>query len=213
MGTVNKWSSVQVAVQSAIASGKTISAISKASEGVVSCTANGYSDGDYVLISALGMWQVDGLVVRVKSAVTDSFTMEGVDTTNFDDFVSGDAEKITFGTSLSTITGVTGSGGDFNFIDITTIHDNVKRQIPGVANAMSYSMESLWDTSDTALIALKVASDSQAQRAFKFTFSSGQIMVFNGYVGTPLIPGGNTQDKVTTKIDITAFGRPTYYAS
>jgi hypothetical protein len=213
MGTVNKWSAVQVAMQSAIDGAKTISDISKASEGAVSCTGNGYSNGDYVLIKALGMWQVNGIVARVKSAATDSFVLEGIDTTDFDTFTSGTAEKLTFGTSLSTVTGVTGSGGDFNFIDTTTIHNNTKTQIPGVANAMAFSFENLWDVSDAALVAMKTASDSQAERAFMFTFATGQRMVFNGYVGASLIPGGSTQDKVTTKVDITAFGRPVYYAS
>ena len=75
-------------------------------------------------------------------------------------------------------------------------------------------MEHLWDVTDTALIAMKNASDQQAQRAFRFQFGSGgPIMVFTGYVGYVGAPGGAAQDKVTSQSTITAFGSPTYYSA
>ena len=75
-------------------------------------------------------------------------------------------------------------------------------------------MDHLWDVTDAGLKAMKVASDAQAMRAFKFTFGTGgQVMVFLGYVGANLLPGGQAQDKVTTPSAITMFGSPTYYAS
>jgi len=82
-----------------------------------------------------------------------------------------------------------------------------------LASPISYSFENIWDVSDAGLVALKSASDTKAQRAFKFTFADGQIMVFNGYVGATLLPGGNAQDLVTTSVVITMFGAPTYYSS
>jgi hypothetical protein len=210
---VNKWSGVAVAMQSAIAAIKTITAITLANPGVVTSASHGYSNGDFVVLDVLGMSQVDGRVFRVASVATDTFALEGENTTAFDAFTSGTAQKLTFGTTINTFTGVSGSGGDFSFIDTTTIHDLVKSQIPGIANPLSFSFDSIWDVADTGLIAMKSASDSQAQRAFKFTFSSGQKIVFMGYVGASLIPGGTAMDKVTTKAEITAFGSPTYYST
>lgn len=210
---VSKWSNVAVAVQSAIAATKTISAITKASEGVVSCTGNGYSNGDYVLLTIQGMYQLDGVVARVKSAATDAFTLEGIDTTLFDTFTSGTAQKLTMGTSLTTATSINASGGDFDFIDITTIHDNVKKQIPGLPSPGTFTMELHWDVADAGLIALKAASDNQAQRAVLFTFANGQKVVFNGYIGASALPTGGAQDVVKTNVVITMFGKPQVYAS
>jgi Phage tail tube protein, TTP/Ubiquitin-activating enzyme E1 FCCH domain len=210
---VNKWSGVGVAMQSAIAAAKTITGITQASPGVVTATGHGYTDGDYVLLVVTGMNQVNGRVFRIDNSDTNTFELEGENTTDYDTFAAGSAYKLTLGTTISTLTGVSGSGGDFNFIDTTTIHDHVKTQIPGIANPLTFGFDSIWDVADTGLIALNVASKTQAQTAFKFTFSTGQIIVFMGYVGASLIPGGSAQDKVTTKVDITAFGVPTYYAS
>jgi hypothetical protein len=212
--TVRKWANVAVAMQSAIAAAKTITAITEASPGVASSTAHGYSNGDYVYLSIQGMYQLDGKVVRVSSVVTDAFTLEGIDTTDYETFVSGYAYKLTFGTTLSSMATISASGGDFDFIDTSTIHANVKTQIPGSANPLTYSFDNLWDMADTAQLAMKAASDAQAIRAFKFTFGSGgPIMAFAGYVGYAGAPTGQAQDKVTSPAVITCFGTPTYYSA
>lgn len=214
MATARKWSNIQIAMQSALAAAKTITGITKASTGVVTSAAHGYSNGDYVFLSIQGMHQLNDRVARVASVATDTFQLEGIDTTLFDTFTSGTAEKITFGTSISTATSVSSSGGGFDMIDITTIHDNSKKEMPGLPAASTFSFDNIWDVADAGLLAMKTASDAQAKRAFKFTFGSGgQIMVFSGYVGATLLPAGNAQDKVTTSTTITMQGSPSYYAS
>ena len=213
MATARKWSNVAVAMQSALASAITITAISKAAEGVVTAT-NSFSGGEYVVLSVQGMHQLDDRVARVKSPTGSNFVLEGIDTTMFDTFASGSCQAITFGTSITTATSISASGGDFDFIDTTTIHANTKTQIPGLPNAATYSFDNIWDVSDAGLLAIKAASDGQAKRAFKFTFGTGgQIMVFYGYCGGNLLAGGSAQGLVTTGTVITMNGSPSYYAS
>lgn len=219
MTTVAKWSNVSVQIQSALGTAKTISAITKANPAAVTSAAHGFTGGqnNYVLISAVGMYQVDSRVFKIDSNGSpddvNSFALSGEDSTLYDTFTSGSAQLITFGTTMQTATGLTASGGDFAFINTTTIHDNISKQIPGLPTPATYTFESLWDPSDTALIALKAASDVQALRAVKFTFSGGQKVLFNGYVGCTMLPTGAAQDKVVTQVVITMFGKPTIYAS
>lgn len=214
MATVTKWSNVAVAMQSALAAATTITGITKASPGVVTSVAHGYSDGDFLYLAIQGMHQLDERVVRVDNKTNDTYELEGIDTSLFDTFSSGTAEKITFGTSITTAASISSGGGGFDFIDTTTIHANVKTQTPGLPAAMSYTMDHIWDSADAGQIAMKVASDAQARRAFKFTFGTGgKIMVFAGYVGFDGIPGGSAQDKVMTQAVVTSNGRPSYYAS
>lgn len=220
MATVTKWSNVAVAMQSALGVAKTITAISKAAPGVVTATHD-FANGDYVVLNVSGMYQLNGQVYRVVAvSTTVSFQLEaisggtGIDTTTFDTFSSGTAQKITFGTSITTATSMSASGGDFDFIDTTTIHTNQKTQIPGAANPLSYSFDNIWDISDAGQTAMKIASDAQAQRAFKFTFGTGgKIMVFTGYVGFTGAPTGSAQDKVVSPATVTAFGAPNYYSA
>lgn len=213
MANATKWSNIAIAIQSAIAAAKTITGITKASPGVATSTAHGYTTGDFVSLTIAGMSQLDGMVARIIVLTADTFSIEGVDTTLFDTFSSGTAQKITFGTTLSTAVSITASGGDFDFIDVTTIHDNVKKQIPGIANPANFSFENIWDVSDAGLIALKAASDASVQRAVRFTFANSQKLVFSGYVGATLLPTGGAQDVVKTSAVITMFGKPNVYAS
>jgi hypothetical protein len=214
MGTVTKWSNVAVAMQSALAAADTITGITKANPGVATSVAHGLVNGDYVFLLVAGMHQLNERVARVANKTNDTFELEGIDTTLFDTFSSGTAELITFGTSITTAASISSGGGGFDFVDTTTIHANAKSQTPGLPAAMSYTMEHIWDSADAGQIAMKVASDAQARRAFKFTFGTGgKIMVFAGYVGFDGTPGGSAQDKVMTSAVITSNGRPTYYAS
>lgn len=216
MSTARKWSNVAIAMQSALATAVTITGITKANPGVVTYTGTDPSNGDYVFLSVQGMHQLNDRVVRVANvnAGGNTFELQGVDTTLFDAFSSGTAEVITFGTSVTTATSISGSGGGFDFIDTTTIHSNAKSQVPGLPNSATFTMDHIWDVSDSGQAAMKTASDAQAKRAFKFTFGTGgQIMVFAGYVGFDGRPSGSAQQLVTTQAAITMNGTPTYYSS
>jgi Phage tail tube protein, TTP len=214
MATVRKWANVAVAMQSTLATADTLTAITKANPGVGSAAAHGFVNSDYIVLSVQGMHQLNGKVVRVANVTAGTFELEGVDTTLYETFSSGTAQVITFGTSITTATTMAAAGGDFDFIDTTTIHVNTKTQIPGLANPQTYTFDNLWDIADAGQIAMKAASDQQAQRAFRFTFGTGgPIMVFTGYVGFTAAPTGNAQDKVTSPAVITAFGTPTYYTA
>lgn len=211
---VRKWANVAVAMQSVLAATKTITAITKAAPPVVTSTTHGYANGNYVLLSIQGMSQLDNKVVRVANQAANTFECEGIDSTAFDTFSTGTAALITFGTTITSATSMAASGGDFDFIDTTTIHSNVKSQIPGLANPLNYTFDNLWDITDAAQIAMKLATDTQSQRCFRFTFGTGgPIMLFSGYVGYTGAPTGNAQDKVTASAVITAFGTPTYYSA
>lgn len=204
------WKNVGVSMQSAIGSALTISGITKANPGVVTSTAHGLSDGDIVYIECQGMHQLNERVARVAGKTTDSFQLEGIDTTLFDTFVSGTVQKVTLGTTISTARSVNSSGGDFSMIDKTTIHENARSEMPGLPNAINYSMEHIWDPSDAGLKAMKAASDLQQRRVFRFTIGDA-IVLFAGYVGCTLLPGGQAQDLVKTSSVFTLDGTPTYY--
>jgi len=214
MTTATVWKNVAIAMQSAIAADKTITGITKANPAVITSASHGYSNGDYVFLSITGMHQLNDRVVRVAGVTTDTFQVEGVDSTDFDTFSAGTAAKITFGTSITSATSISNSGGNFDMIDTTTVHAAQKSEIPGLPNGQSYTFDNIWDPADAGQIAMKTASDSQAKRAFKFTFGTGgKIMAFAGYVGFSGAPGGSAQQLVTTQAVITSQGQPTYYAS
>ncbi len=207
------WSNVAMAMQSALGSSKTITAITKANPAVCTSTSHGLANGDVVILAVQGMYELDTRTVRVANVAANTFELEGVDSTSYTTFSSGTAQAITFGTSFSTVTDLSVSGGDFEQIDITTIHDNVKKTIPGMASAIEVSGNMNWDPADAGQIALKSASDSKVLRGFRITFSDGSKWYFTGYPGYAGTPTGSAQQKVTSPFKISSYGKPSFYAT
>lgn len=209
------WSNVGIAVQSALASAVTISAVTKANPAVMTYSGTDPSNADYVVITATGMSEIDGRIFRLANVngTANTAELEGLDSTAFGTFATGSFQVITFGTSLSVATGVSVSGGDFQMIDVTTIHDVVQKQIPGNASPTVFSLDCQWQPDDAGLIALKSASDAKALRAVRITFANGYKYLCTGHVGCTLSPTGSAQQVVTTPVVITAYGRPTTYGT
>lgn len=219
MANAKKWSNVAVAMESARAAAQTITGITKAAPGVVTTSGTLPTNGAYVLLEVEGMVQLNGAVYRVTGATGSTFKLVDVDgteldTTAFDTFASGTFAVVTLGTSITTATTVSPSGGDFEQIDITTIHDTQRKTIPGLPSAMSYAMDHIWDVGNAGLQALNEAYKANAKKVIMFTFGTGgPKMVFEGNVGAHLAPGGQSQGLVTTNTVFTLSGFPTYYAS
>lgn len=209
------WSGVAIAVQSALATALTITGITKANPAVVTYTGTDPTEDGWVLLKVQGMHQLDYRIVRANNVNSGSntFECEGVDSSSYDTFSSGTAEEITFGTTLSIASGLQVSGGDFQMIDVTTIHDAINKQIPGNANPINIQMDCTWDPADAGLIALKSASDSKAIKAIKITFSDATKALFAGYIGATGFPTGAAQQKVSTPVTITVYGRTTQYST
>lgn len=220
MANKRKWSNVAVALESARATAQVITSITKAAPGVVTTSGTLPANGNYVIFTVVGMTQLNGAVFRVTGASGTTFKLEDVatgselDTSAYDAFSSGTFAVVTLGTSITTATTISPSGGDFDQIDTTTVHDSQRTTIPGLPSAMSYSMEHIWDPADAGLKALNAAYKANAQKVVMFTFGTGgPKMLFAGYVGATLMPGGQSQGLVTTSTVFTIDGFPTYYAA
>lgn len=207
------WSNVGVDVQTAVAAAKTITDITKANPAVATSVAHGYANGDYLVLSIQGMFQLDKIVARVAAVTADTYQLEGIDSTNFQTFVSGTSTKITFGASMTNVVDVNASGGEPEFADITTIHQNIRTRVPVVTSPLNFSFTGLFDPTDAAMQELGRATRSITQRAILFRFANGTKMVFSAFVSASGVPTGSAQQAVQTPISLESQGLPTVYAT
>lgn len=210
---VNVWSKVGVDVQSALAAPVTITAITKASPAVATGAAHGYTVGDLLLLKVSGMRQLNYRVVRVSAADVNTFTLEGVDSTNFDTFESGTAEEITFGASCSTLQDVNASGGEAAPILISTVHEDQDYEIPGNRSPIVMSFGSLWVPDDAALLALNAFDEIKTPCAIQIRFATGAKVYFAAFPSVSLAPTGSSGNAVQTPVALRLRGRLTAYAS
>lgn len=220
MATVSKISGLIVAMQSAIAAIKTITGITLAAPGVVTSASHGYSNGDYIYLLIQGTYQLNERVFRVCNVAADTFQLEGysggtgIDTSAYGVFSSGTAQKITFGTTIDSMTKFDIPNVPAESIDVTTVHHTQRVTVPGLLGETKADVEFLWDPGDAAQAALKLASDAQAKRAFKIQYGTGgRIMVFAGAVAFNGAAMGETQGVAKTSGQITSQGTPTYYSA
>lgn len=216
MANAKKWSNVAISMESARGAAQTITGITKANPGVVTTSGTAPTNGQIVYMQVDGMSQINGAPFRVSGVSGLTFRLESasggeIDTSSYDDFTSGSFYVVTLGTSITTATTVTPSGGDFEQIDKTTIHDTQRKTMPGLPSAASYSMDHIWDIADPGLQALNAAYKSNASKVISFTWGTGgQKMLFAGQVGAHLMPGGQSQGLVTTNTVFTLDGFATY---
>jgi len=84
----------------ALAPATTITAITKATPGVLTSVAHGYADGDLVLLDIAGMTELDGAVYRVYAKTADTYQLANlanngaISTASFTTFTSGTAQKV-----------------------------------------------------------------------------------------------------------------------
>lgn len=214
--TIYTNSGLAMAMQSALGSAKTLTAISIAAPGVFTGTHD-FVAGDFVLLLVEGMKEVNNRVFQVLSvSTTVSFQCEAIDgsgalsTVGFTAFTSGTAQKITFGTAISGVAEFNPSGGDPKFVDATTVHDVVEVQKVVGATARNYGLTFQWDPANAGQAAMLDAFTTDTAKAFKITWPTGRFMLFYGSVGFPGMVGGAKQGITTTPASIALLGAPTY---
>ncbi|WP_066339266.1 phage tail tube protein [Azohydromonas lata] len=169
------------AVATAFASSKTVTAISNATEAVVSSTAHGYSNGDYVEITT-GWGRLNKRAFRVKSVATDTFTLEGANTTNTEFFPSGSSagtvRKVTTWQQISKIMNPQSSGGDPKNITYKYLESDVEFTkndgFTAVQESFEIDADEIGGASYTALVAL---TEVQSDTILKKTLKSGSIIL------------------------------------
>lgn len=76
---------------------KTITAITKADPAVVTSSSHGFSDGDEVVITAVaGMTEVNGRRFKVANKTTNTFQLDGEDSSNYTTYASGGSASLTY---------------------------------------------------------------------------------------------------------------------
>jgi len=207
--------STAVAMQNATGAAKTITGISKASAAVVTATHD-FSAGDYVIIdSVVGMTEINKRVVRVLSvSTTVSFVCEALDSSAFSTYASGGtATKVTSFYSLDNVTGISFPEPQPNKEDVTTVHDNAKKEVFGLDDAATISMPILADPTGTTMAAVRAAAIAKTPKAWKFTFQNGNIMICYAYVAGGRGLDGGAGKVATGQISLALASTEQYFSS
>jgi hypothetical protein len=168
-------------IASAYASSKTTTVVTNASEAVVTSAAHGYSNGDMVEITS-GWGRLNRRVFRIKSVTTDTFVLEGADTSSTTFFPAGtgtgSVRKISTFTQITKVMNPTSSGGDPKKVAYKYVESDVEYSINDGFSATDYAMDIDADgVSDAGYLALKSLTDVQTDTCLKMVTRSGSILL------------------------------------
>lgn len=206
------WSNVDIDIQTSLGTLQTVSGITKADPGVVTYTGADPTNGDILVMSVAGMTELHTRAFAAQNVVGASNTLElGEDTTDYHTFTSGSFKVVTLGAGMTNVQDVDASGGEPEFADTTTVHDQIRRRTPTVVSPFSMKFGCLFEPGDAAMIELGKASRSLTTRVIKVTFADGSYMVGNAFVSAPGVPTGQAQGVVKTVVTLEFQGLPTVY--
>lgn len=209
------WVNTQIRIETARATALTITGISKANPGVVTYTGTDPVDGDYVVfLDIAGMTQLDRTVKRVDNTngAGNTFEIEDTDTTGYGTFISGTCAVVTLGVEMTTVQDVNSSGGEYDFADLTVIHNDIKRRAPTTSSPFSVALGCLFKPEDAAHIELEEANATKTERVVEIEWPSGRRCLGLFYVGASGVPKGSAGEPVKTDVAFEGQGKPTFYA-
>lgn len=210
------WSNVQVKVGASHGAAQVISGITKANPGVVTYVGDDPANGDYVILpDTAGMVELKNRVFRVANVNIggNTFELEDENTTAYTTFVSGTMVPVATFQSMTTVQDITASGGDPEFADVTTIHDQIRRRVPTVFSPSSYQFGCIFDPADAAMARLVALTKSRTPEAIVFEFSDGAEFSFYAYAAASGAPTGSAQEVVKTNVSLESQGLPNVYGA
>lgn len=167
-------------IASTIASSKTTTVVTNAAEAVVTSAAHGYSNGDIVEINS-GWGRIHRRVFRIKSVTTDTFVLEGQDTTNTTFYPAGQGtgsvRKITAFTQMTSVMNPQSQGGDPRTVNYRFVESDVDYSINDGFNATSYTLELDADSIGSAGYgALKTLTEVQTDTCLRINTRNGAVI-------------------------------------
>ena len=166
-------------VATALATAKTVTGVTNAVEAVVSSVAHGLSNSDIVLIYS-GWGRLNFRAFRIKNVLTDSFALEGADTTNTDLYSPGagigTVRKVSTWVDLDRTMNHSSSGGDAKTVNVKFIESDVEIVLNDGFNAVQRTFDMDADMIGTpAYAALKMLSATDADTVVRRRAKSGAV--------------------------------------
>lgn len=177
---------VKLEVQSTIGSASNAATIlTQANPGVVTISSHGFTNGDYLICTSTdGMVELDGQMCRVANSTTNTFELEGIDTSSYTALVASSTtfKKITAFSTLSNATNLTMPDGSPAKLDATRLISKRKEYLFGLPDAPDGSISTLYDPQVTAVSKVKAATKANTTLGIRVTWSNGYKTIFNSYV-------------------------------
>ncbi len=207
---------VTLALATAYGSSINVTALSNANPAVATAAAHGLTDGDIIEVTS-GWSKLSGRIVRVDGALSGTFTLEGINTTNITDYPAasgaGTVREITTWTQIAQVMDANTSGGEMQFVTYSFLEQDFESQLPTQASPQTMTLQIADDPSLPGYQAVKAAAESRAIRALRIAYPDGSTAYYNGYVGFNETPTFTKNQIQVVTATFSMQSRPVRYAA
>jgi len=183
---------VRVEIGATYGTTEPITAITQADPGVATSASHALTDGMVGYFDTMvGMVNLEGRAVRVFEKDTNTFKLEGVDTTDFPAHSTGNFIPVSTWSTVARSTDYEIGGGEGEALDSTVLLDDIAQEDQGLLSAQSVTISVLSeDEQSAAMLAIRRAARSQGYLVFRITLKTGAQRIFRGQ---PSLPGESVQ--------------------
>ena len=173
-------------VYTSLDTAKAVSGISNASEAVVTCDAHGYANGDVIFMTS-GWGRINRRAFRIKSVLTNTFVLEGMDTTNTEFFPTGGgagtAREALTPVQVTMVLATQTSGGDAQQVEYSYEESDARYSIADGFSAVSRTFELDADAIGTpGYTLLRSLTNTGAETVLKSITKGGSFTLTPGTV-------------------------------
>ena len=193
-----------------------VTAISNATEAVVSAAGHDFEAGDVVVVTS-GWLKVSGRAFRVKSAVAGtSFVLEGLNTTSTSRFPiggsAGSVRKVTSWVQLAQIMDVSFTGGESVFYTFGFLEDSDERQIPTGKSAASMTLAMADDPDQLYVPVVEAADEDSEPRVQRLNLVNGDTILYNSIASFTSTPTLTRNELMQRTLTLSLQGRISRYS-
>lgn len=194
-------------------------AATNSSEVTLTTSGSTLAAGDYVEVNVSSWGLLDKRLARVKTGSTaTSVILEGINTSDQNKYpgastTSGTLRKVTTWSQITQVKGLSASGGEQQFADITSITDVVARQMPTIRGAVSMTVDVYDDPALAWYADVNTADEARIPYGLKLNFPNGSKLVANAYWSLMKIPTMSQNEALMTQITLSYAAEPVRYAS
>ena len=193
---------------------KPFTGASNAAECVLTATAHGLQNGDYILVNS-GWGDLNGCVFKVGDVQANTVKLIGIDTTNLTRFPTGSGggtlSKIKTWQQLLQILEYSTSGGEQQYYDYAFMEDGISRQLPTTVSPTQISISLGDDPTLPGYQAAVKASRSGKQVPLRLNLKNGSVVVYNGYLSVNETPTTTMNEGMKIQASYAMNGRPNRY--
>lgn len=206
MSTNVKGRGIRVEVAATYGSPIAITDVSNANPGVLSKVAHGLLNGQVGYFADVdGMVQLEGQAIRIANKTADTAELQGLDTTNFSEWVSGNLVMAATWATLGEATSYSIPDATTEDLDATTLLDVIDVTEAGNMAAQPLNLNVLSkEELSAAMTLIEANARAGTKMLVRITLQGGAVRV---YYGIPSAPGEDVQAKQLGKGTLSFKGR------